>query len=156
LTQAWTEGTSANDGATWRQYNYNANTALNDWITQGGDYDPTIQAQISTAGLTPLMWFSWDVRALVQGWTNGSYANNGALIQSIGSGGIYNYVTKEYTGDTTLRPKLIISYFPASTGTNPPSITSALTATGTVGSAFSYQITATNSPSSYNATGLPA
>ena len=37
-----------------------------------------------------------------------------------------------------------------------PVITSASTASGTVGSAFSYQITATNSPSSYGATGLPA
>ena len=37
-----------------------------------------------------------------------------------------------------------------------PVITSASTASGTVGSAFSYQITATNTPSSYGATGLPA
>src|SRR6266550_286144 len=38
----------------------------------------------------------------------------------------------------------------------PPVITSSLTATGTVGVAFSYTITATNNPTSYNATGLPA
>src|SRR5438094_4655517 len=38
----------------------------------------------------------------------------------------------------------------------PPVITSATTASGTVGVAFSYQITATNSPTSYNATGLPS
>jgi len=37
-----------------------------------------------------------------------------------------------------------------------PVITSATTASGTVGSAFSYQITASNSPTSYAATGLPA
>jgi hypothetical protein len=37
-----------------------------------------------------------------------------------------------------------------------PAITSASTATGTAGSAFSYQIAATNSPTSYNATGLPS
>jgi fibronectin type 3 domain-containing protein len=37
-----------------------------------------------------------------------------------------------------------------------PVITSGTTASGAVGSAFSYQITATNSPTSYNATGLPA
>src|SRR5204862_3890128 len=37
-----------------------------------------------------------------------------------------------------------------------PVITSLLTATGQVGVAFSYTITATNSPTSYNATGLPA
>ncbi|PYL92020.1 MAG: hypothetical protein DMF14_05485, partial [Verrucomicrobia bacterium] len=38
----------------------------------------------------------------------------------------------------------------------PPVITSGPTASGTVGTAFSYQITATNNPTSYNATGLPA
>ena len=37
-----------------------------------------------------------------------------------------------------------------------PVITSATTASGNVGGAFSYQITATNAPSSYGATGLPA
>ena len=39
---------------------------------------------------------------------------------------------------------------------NLPAITSATTASGTVGTAFNYQITATNSPTSYSATGLPA
>src|SRR5438552_4132365 len=38
----------------------------------------------------------------------------------------------------------------------PPVITRGPTASGTVGIAFSYQITATNNPTSYNATGLPA
>ena len=38
----------------------------------------------------------------------------------------------------------------------PPTITSALSATGTVGTAFSYQITASNAPTSYSATNLPA
>ncbi len=37
-----------------------------------------------------------------------------------------------------------------------PSITSALSATGAVGTAFSYQIAATHNPTSYGATGLPA
>ncbi|MFA5976377.1 MAG: putative Ig domain-containing protein [Elusimicrobiota bacterium] len=39
---------------------------------------------------------------------------------------------------------------------SPPVITSTTTATGSVGTAFSYQITATNSPTSYSATGLPS
>jgi hypothetical protein len=38
----------------------------------------------------------------------------------------------------------------------PPVITSSGTAGGTVGTAFSYQITATNSPTSFGASGLPA
>ncbi|MCY3021909.1 MAG: putative Ig domain-containing protein [Planctomycetota bacterium] len=41
-------------------------------------------------------------------------------------------------------------------GPLPPVITSPLTAKGTVGAAFTYTITATDSPTSYNATPLPA
>ena len=37
----------------------------------------------------------------------------------------------------------------------PPTITSGLSATGSIGSAFTYQITASNSPTSYTASGLP-
>jgi hypothetical protein len=44
---------------------------------------------------------------------------------------------------------------PASTG-GAPSITSATTASGTVGEAFTYTIQASNSPTAYSATGLPA
>jgi hypothetical protein len=43
-----------------------------------------------------------------------------------------------------------------SSGNQPPVINSPTTAAGTVGSAFSYQITATGSPTNYNATGLPS
>jgi hypothetical protein len=43
-----------------------------------------------------------------------------------------------------------------STATQPPSITSSAQATLTQGSAFSYQIVATNSPTKYGATGLPS
>ncbi len=39
---------------------------------------------------------------------------------------------------------------------DPPELTSPLTASGQVGVAFSYQITASNNPTSYNATGLPS
>src|SRR5205807_10194133 len=46
---------------------------------------------------------------------------------------------------------LAVTITPAS-----PVITSAGTATGQVGVAFSYQMTATNSPTSFGATGLPA
>ena len=51
------------------------------------------------------------------------------------------------TGSATL----VITVLPT-----PPAITSALTSTGTNGSAFSYQIAGSNSPTSFNATGLPA
>ncbi|TAG09590.1 MAG: hypothetical protein EAZ42_06495 [Verrucomicrobia bacterium] len=44
----------------------------------------------------------------------------------------------------------------ATSSATPPSITSSLTATATQNSSFSYSIVATNSPTSYNATSLPA
>lgn len=48
-----------------------------------------------------------------------------------------------------------INFFTTASCSSSPLITSSLTASGTQGSAFSYNITATNSPTSYNATGLP-
>ncbi len=42
-----------------------------------------------------------------------------------------------------------------SSGGSVPSITSSTSAAGTVGSAFNYQITASNSPTSFSAVGLP-
>ena len=50
----------------------------------------------------------------------------------------------------------VVALKPASSVAGAPAITSATTVSGTVGRAFSYQITATNSPTSYGATGLPA
>ena len=52
----------------------------------------------------------------------------------------------------------MVAFKAAGTVASPPApvINSANTATGTVGTAFKYQITATNSPTSFDATGLPA
>ena len=54
------------------------------------------------------------------------------------------------TGSASLTLTIAAAPIPA------PVITSATTASGTVGSVFSYQITASNTPTSYGATGLPA
>src|SRR5208282_2278985 len=53
------------------------------------------------------------------------------------------------TGNATLTVTLTVSI-------PPPVLTSATMASGTVWSAFSYQIADTNTPTSYGATGLPA
>src|ERR1700675_4054990 len=50
----------------------------------------------------------------------------------------------------------VILVFAGCSKTTPPVITSSGTASGTVGTAFSYQITATDSPTRFGATGLPA
>ena len=74
-------------------------------------------------------------------WSTGSAPSNCGL----GAGG---------SNDTWFG--IIVPLIGASQASQAPVITSASTASGTVGNAFSYQITATNSPSSYGATGLPA
>jgi Putative Ig domain len=62
-----------------------------------------------------------------------------------------------YTNSSDNWTDQMVAFGPASfTAVAPPVITSATTASGTVGSAFTYQIVATNSPTSYGATGLPA
>ncbi|MGA8223694.1 MAG: DUF4038 domain-containing protein, partial [Candidatus Acidiferrales bacterium] len=70
-----------------------------------------------------------------------------------GSPGSYA-TTVSATGGWTMQ---MVALKPASSVVGgAPAITSATTASGKVGSAFSYQITATNTPTSYGATGLPA
>lgn len=76
------------------------------------------------------------------------------------NGGIYGTPTVSGTFSVTIRASnrggtgsatLTLTINPP-----PPVISSALTASGTVGVAFNYAITASNSPASYDATGLPA
>jgi hypothetical protein len=57
---------------------------------------------------------------------------------------------------TSASATLIITVIAAASVATPPVLTSAYTASGTVGTLFSFQITATNSPTSFGALGLPA
>lgn len=87
----------------------------------------------------------------------------------------YYNLRKKYAGNGDVKTKLdqVYKYFAAlqisnavslmctiendgTCVTTAPVITSSLSATGTVGSSFSYTITASNAPTSYSATGLPA
>ncbi len=80
---------------------------------------------------------------------------NGNLIEDKVAGAAGSYAA---TGTATRGWTMQMVALKAASGTvgAPPVITSATSATGKVGTAFSYQITATNSPTSYGATGLPA
>ncbi|MGA9061103.1 MAG: choice-of-anchor D domain-containing protein, partial [Terracidiphilus sp.] len=64
-----------------------------------------------------------------------------------------------YTSSSDNWTDQTVAFKPASSGSAAPApapaITSAASAAGTVNSGFSYQITATNTPTSYGATGLP-
>ncbi|HUK51813.1 MAG TPA: putative Ig domain-containing protein [Candidatus Binatia bacterium] len=80
---------------------------------------------------------------------------NGNLVEDklAGSAGSYAATGTANNGWTMQ----MVALKPASgSGVSAPVITSATSATGTVGTAFSYQITATNSPTSFGATNLPA
>jgi hypothetical protein len=87
----------------------------------------------------------------------------------------YYNLRKKYAGNASVKTKLdqVYKYFAALQISNAvalmctiendgtctvgtPVITSSLSATGTVGTAFNYTITASNAPTSYSATGLPA
>jgi hypothetical protein len=66
-------------------------------------------------------------------------------------------IVKDFDG--TARPQgpaSDIGAFELATAGSPPSLTSAIVAMGTTGVAFSYTITATNNPTSFSATPLPA
>ena len=67
--------------------------------------------------------------------------------------GIYNIVISAINGFGTGSATLVET---VNAGASPPVITSGTSASGTTGNAFTYQITATNTPISYDATGLPA
>ena len=80
---------------------------------------------------------SVNASGLISGTPTGAGTTN-VTLTATNSGG---------TGTATL----VLTINPAT-----PVISSALTASGTVGTAFSYQITATNNPTSFGASGLPA
>jgi uncharacterized protein (TIGR03437 family) len=78
-------------------------------------------------------------------------ASSGLLSGTPSSAGIATVTLGATNGGGTGSATLTLTIQPAA-----PVITSSVTASGTVGSAFSYQIGASNSPASYTATGLPA
>jgi hypothetical protein len=98
--------------ATWNIY-----STGNSWATAGGDYTATDGASLVVPAAYG--WMSWNVLALVQHFqsTHSKIAHfllkDGAEENVTG----YNrlYYTREYTTDTTLCPKLIITYTEAAT-----------------------------------------
>ena len=87
----------------------------------------------------------------------GSITNSGTFILSASSslgltGSFINYGTLDLLGGAALP----VNFVNHGTVLNAPVITSTLTATAGNGVAFSYQITGSNTPTSYNASGLPA
>lgn len=103
-------------------------------------------------------WLSYQWRKGTSDLTDGvniSGANSPTLVLNnlqTADSGAYNVVVTNTAGSATSNDAtLTVSDLP-----EPPLITSSLSASGVVGRSFSYQITASNSPTSYNAAGLPA
>src|SRR5712691_9772616 len=90
LTRAWTTA------ATWNTYD-----GTNSWTSPGGDFSGAAAATTNGFAATGV-WYSWSPTALVQGWVNGTIANDGLIV-------------KEPTENVTN----VLSFNPAS-GSNPP------------------------------------
>ncbi len=118
LTRAWTPGTLTGsqpaDGATW-----NTADGTSAWASPGGDYGAflgwTIGANSTGA------WLSWSLdTAAVQGWVANPATNYGLIVQNLfeNSGGndLKKFYSSDYTGDATLRPKLVVVWRPATVG----------------------------------------
>jgi hypothetical protein len=132
--------------------------------TTGGSFVPSsVVYTLSNTGNAPMNWTAGKSQSwLTLSSTAGTLAsgtsttltvsiNSGA--NSLTSGSYSDTVTlsnaSNGNGNTTRTVSLNVA-------PPPPSITSSLSQTGTNGSALNYQVTATNSPTSYDATSLPA
>ncbi len=79
----------------------------------------------------------------------------GLISGTPGASGTFVVIVSATNATATAKTSLTLAIKPSS-GAAAPAITSSTTAGGTVGSSFSYQITATNDPTSYAASGLPS
>jgi hypothetical protein len=90
--------------------------------------------------------------ALATGGSNGAHltypANAGVFTTTVGAMPTSSYLSSNYLRDVVFVPATIVVQTPV--------ISSASTASGTIEASFLYQITASNGPTSYGASGLPA
>lgn len=94
--------------ATWNDYKTDT-----PWTSAGGDYVTSNPAGGSTVFPHDYGWMSWDVLAIVQDAYNSS--NPAEFLVKNETEGLADYAqarfySREYTGDTSLCPKLVIDY----------------------------------------------
>ena len=100
-------------------------------------------------------FYSADGNFFATAYTNGPLTAPASA--SSGGNGVYAYGSSvSFPTNTFNATNYWVDVMFSPTVAAPPAINSALTASGTVGAAFSYTITASNNPTSFNATGLPA
>ena len=109
-----------------------------------------------TAGTTYVASYHTDLDYSAGDGYFGSPLTNGPLTAPANAG-VYAYSSNVvFPSNTFMSDNYWVDVLFVAAQGQPPAITSPLTASGTIGVAFSYQITATNNPTSFNATGLPA
>jgi hypothetical protein len=109
-----------------------------------------------TAGTTYVASYHTDLDYSAAGGYFGTPQSNSPLTAPVNAG-VYAYSSSPVFPSNTFNSDnyWVDVLFATQSGPVPPAITSSSTASGSVGAAFSYQITATNNPTSFNATGLP-
>jgi len=118
ITASWDEGAgnyTVNQNVTW-----NNRTTLAAWSTAGGDFAVTATAS-ATIPASPGAWVKWNVTTDVWDFLNGTYSNYGWLIKDSSEDSAtarkVKYWSSEYTGDSSLTPRLVIEYTTAATET---------------------------------------
>ncbi|MCX6927189.1 MAG: DNRLRE domain-containing protein, partial [Verrucomicrobia bacterium] len=120
LTTAWTEGTSAANGATWNDPN--GTGAAGVWAAttfSASDYDTTVSYGSFSAPFVTGQTLEFDVTDLVRAWRAGTLANNGvALIASGTDAGDLIFYSSEGSGASTPGPRLEIAYSVSGSGSS--------------------------------------
>ncbi len=93
--------------ATWKK-----RTSLYSWSNEGGDYYTSPYSYFIVYKNDPTeKTYEIDVTSIVEEWHSGSKTNYGFIIYPYGTADGYVYFySREYTGDTKDRPKLIVRY----------------------------------------------
>jgi hypothetical protein len=117
-------------------------------VSQGA----TVTFTVAASGSTPLSYQWRKNGTAISGATNTSLSLTN--VQSTDAA-TYSCYVSNFVGSTTSNGATLTVNAPPPPPPAAPVITSPTTATGTAGSSFSYWITASNSPSSYSASGLP-
>jgi len=113
-------GPDFNDGASFFFWNKAAQLR---WQNEGGDYldasgivqGPTPWAVTTVRDIDSVHDVSWNITALVTGWTAGALPNRGLLLQAVGgSSGPLDYYSDEWP-EPDQRPSLSVAYVPRGT-----------------------------------------
>ena len=142
--------------ATWNE----ADTGIA-WGTPGGDFAAAPDATATVGGTTGVT-ATWDLTSLVQGWADGSVANDGMILEGSGGTNVLHFATT--SAPTSQMPYLDVTYdtTPETTITSGPGGSTSSTAASfaftsdTYGSTFECSLddtafTACSSPQRYSA-----